>query len=145
MEKAVEGTYPGWPFTEKEEKSAIQHIDGVFSNGQVYKSRMIGIYSKLKFLKLWKAFKQAVKEPLTARLLRPWDLRGRRINLTVVNFGKFNNVTSHSSLRLVSHKLGKYEGNHSLMDQLIKDVRNAWLCPSMVPTNSSVWKTIDEV
>lgn len=80
-------------------------------------------YSVSELLELWKTFKQAIKEPVIAWLVRLCDMGIDGISLTAVEAKKKTEyITTHLSLRHRLHNMRQYERNQPLMDWLIKSL-----------------------
>ena len=79
-------------------------------------ARVIKKYSELKLKKLGKTFKQAMKEPFAARLVRLWDVETGRVSVTAVGIRKPSEVTFGPSLRQRIYNLRQSEESQSLVD-----------------------------
>lgn len=51
--------------------------------------------SALELLDFGKTFKQATEEPVTAWLVRLWDMGVNRVSLTAMEVENLSNITSH--------------------------------------------------
>lgn len=72
----------------------IQHKDGGLNSGLGPETRVVRKSLALQFMKLGETFKQAVKEPFAAWLVRLWNMGIDGINLTAVGAEKLSHVTT---------------------------------------------------
>lgn len=75
-------------------------------------------FSVLGLLELGKRFKQAVKESLTAWLVKLWDAGTGGVTLSAVEAEKRRNVSTGPPLSHKLHSLRQSMGTQSLMDWL---------------------------
>ena len=148
----VEETCPlhAWPVIQQKVKHEQPLGPGGVAQGALILTALTAYtpYTPVELRDLCKQCRQRPGESILAWLLQLWDEGADSIICALDNMEKLASITLHPSLRQRlqnSHRLGRGQWNHSMMEWVTAVPRTVWNNAGELPETVSPWQTYAEL